>query len=138
MEEWIGKIAIFVIGSLFTVEITPIPLSPLNWIGKRMNLDMTKRIDKLEKQFIESECDAKRTEILDFANSCRNGRKHTAEEWDHIIESLGKYERFCEDYKIENDKMPVNARFLRELYTKLSLDGKFEQRKKSGELLECE
>lgn len=138
MEEWIGKIAIWVIGSLFTVEITPIPLSPLNWIGKRMNRDMTKRIDKLEKQFIESECDTKRTEILDFANSCRNGRKHTAEEWDHIIESLGKYERFCEEYKIDNDRMPVNAKYLRELYTKLSLDGKFEQKEKSGELLECE
>lgn len=138
MEEWIGKITMLVLGSLFAVEITPIKLSPLNWIGKRMNRDVTKRIDKLEKQFIESECDSMRTEILDFANSCRNGRKHTAEEWDHIIDLLGKYERFCEDYKIENDKMPVNARYLRELYTKLSLDGKFEQRKKSGELLECE
>lgn len=138
MEEWIGKITMLVLGSLFAVEITPIKLSPLNWIGKRMNRDVTKRIDKLEKQFIESECDTKRTEILDFANSCRNGRKHTVEEWDHIIESLGKYERLCEDYKIENDRMPVNAKYLRELYTKLSLDGKFEQRKKSGELLECE
>lgn len=138
MEKWIGKIALWVIGSLFTIEITPIPFSPLNWIGKRMNKDITKRIDKLEKQFVESECDTKRTEILDFANSCRNGRKHTAEEWDHIIDSLGKYERFCVDYKIENDKMPVNAKYLRKLYTKLSLDGKFEQKKKSGELLDCE
>lgn len=137
MEQWIGQIVLSLFGALFTIEITPIPLSPLAWIGKRMNRDMTSRIDKLEKQFVESECDVKRTEILEFANSCRHGRTHTVEEWEHIIESLSKYERFCEEYKIENDKMPVNASYLRELYKKLSLDGKFKQKKETGELLEC-
>lgn len=138
MEQLVGQIVLSILGVLFTIEITPIKLSPLAWIGKRMNRDTNDRIDKLEKQFVESECDKKRTEILDFANSCRNGRKHTVEEWEHMIDSLGKYEKFCKEYDIDNDKLPVNAKYLRELYMKLSLDGKFEQKRKTGELLECQ
>lgn len=138
MEDMIVKVISYIITSLFVVEVIPIKISPLKWMGKRLNGETIQRIDDLERQFIDGKCDAWRTEILDFANSCRNGRRHTAEEWDHIIESLGKYERFCEEYKIDNDRMPVNAKYLRELYTKLSLDGKYEQKKKSGELLECE
>lgn len=137
MAEWIGNVVMAFFGALITIEFTPIKIYPLAMIGKRMNRDIYKRIDTLEKEFIDSKCDSMRTEILDYANSCRNGRKHTVEEWDHIIEQLGKYERFCIDNKIKNDKFPVNARYLRELYTKLSLDGKFEQKKKSGELLDC-
>lgn len=138
MEDLIVKVISYMVTSLFVVEIIPIKISPLKWIGKRLNGETIQRIDNLERQFIDGKCDAWRTEILDFANSCRNGRKHTVEEWDHIIEVLGKYERLCKEYNIANDKLPVNARYLRDLFNKLSLNGKFEEKRKTGELLDVE
>lgn len=138
MEDMIVKVISYIITSLFVVEVIPIKISPLKWMGKRLNGETIQRIDDLERQFIDGKCDAWRTEILDFANSCRNGRKHTVEEWEHVIEVLGKYERLCNDYNIANDKLPVNARYLRDLYNKLSLNGRFEEKRKTGELLDVE
>lgn len=56
----------------------------------------TERVDNLENTLStkiqevsdrndENEKDRIRWEILDFANSCRNGRKHSKEEYVHII-----------------------------------------------------
>lgn len=138
MQEIIAQVISYLFASLFVVEVTPIKVSPLKWLGKRLNGDMLDRIERLEKQFLDGKVDTMRTEILDFANSCRNGRKHTFEEWDHIIEVLGKYERICKEHDIENDKLPLNARYLRELHYTLSIDGRFEEKRKNGELLEVE
>ena len=38
------------------------------------------------------EKDRIRYEVLDFANSCRNGRRHTKDEFQHIIDLNDKYE----------------------------------------------
>jgi len=52
---------------------------------------MEKKITTLQTNMNENEKDRIRWEILDFANSCRNGRKHTKDEFQHIITLNDKY-----------------------------------------------
>ena len=84
-------VTIVVILSCF-IEITPIKWNPIsslfNWLGKKMtasacqNLEIIKKdLDEQRKMIEENEKDRIRWEILDFANSCRNNRKHTKDEF---------------------------------------------------------
>ena len=120
------------------VEITPstiIKVSPLKWIGQRLNGDVIKRIERLEKANDERYVKETRCAVLDFANSCRNGRRHTIEEFENILEVIAGYEEFCEKKHITNGKMEVQSEYIKELYKKLSLKGEFEEKRESGELL---
>ena len=47
--------------------------------------DLRVAIEEQGKAIDENEKDRIRWEILDFANSCHNGRNHTKDEFDHIM-----------------------------------------------------
>lgn len=77
--------------SLF-IEITPIKWSPISslfkWIGKKITTETSERLDSIQQDLDEqramietNEKDRIRWEVLDFANSCRNGRRHTKDEF---------------------------------------------------------
>lgn len=96
MEEilnWVGNHiwTVFVLLSVF-IEIVPIKWSPLSsifkWMGKKITAETQKELKQIKKDLTEqramieeNEKDRIRWEILDFANSCRNNRKHTKDEY---------------------------------------------------------
>ena len=59
-----------------------------------------------------------RTLVLDFSNSCLNGRKHTKEEFDHILEENKIYERLVERYEIDNDVYKEAIAYIKRIYRK--------------------
>ena len=74
------------------VQITPtIKFSPLTWLGGLMTGGLKKDIEGLQKAIDENEKDRIRWEVLDFANTCRNGLKHTKDEFQHVIALHDKY-----------------------------------------------
>lgn len=75
-----------------------------------------KAISEFKRDFEETKAQNKRWSILSFARSCRNGEKHTREEWKHAISELAEYEAYTEKKKIENGVIEEDAKFLRELY----------------------
>ena len=87
----------------------------------------TTRVDNLEKTLStkiqevsdrndENEKDRIRWEILDFANSCRNGRKHSKEEYNHVIELRVKYEKLLEKTGDENGVFEEDYKYIQSLY----------------------
>ena len=46
-------------------------------------------------------------EILEFQSSCINHRRHTKEEFDHIIDILAKYDKYIKDRKLTNGQVDV-------------------------------
>jgi hypothetical protein len=91
--DWIGKHlwTIIILVSVF-IQITPIKLNPwsslFKWIGKMITNNACSKIDglilkvgNLESTIDANEKDRIRWEILDFANSCRNDRKHSRDEF---------------------------------------------------------
>ena len=116
--NWGWVLAVF---ALF-FEITPIKLHPisslLNWIGKKLNGSLKKDIADLRRDVDEQRMSTIRTLVLDFSNSCLNGRKHTKEEFDHIIEENKTYEKLVDRYQIENDVYKEAMAYIKRVYRK--------------------
>lgn len=116
------------LGLSFIIQITPIKLNPwstlLGWIGKLLNGDLNKKIDKLthdmkdlSAQRKEDEKDRIRWEILDFANSCRNGRSHTKDEFQHIITLKDKYKKLLQETNDTNGVFDAEYDYIKKVYT---------------------
>ncbi len=119
--EWIGKYLwqIVIVLSIF-IQITPIKINPwsalFKWIGGFLTNEINNKLDKISKEVAENEKDRIRWEILDFANSCRNGRRHTRDEFQHIVELRDKYERLLKETKDKNGVFEVEYQYILDLY----------------------
>ncbi len=111
---------VLIIGALTLVEVAPIKINPwkrfFKWIGKMINGEVQERLTNLQLDFEQTKAQDKRWHILSFANSCRNGKLHSREEWKHAISELREYEQYTADKHIENGVIEEDAKYLRELY----------------------
>ena len=102
--------------SLVVVEVIPIKINPLRWLRQLMFGDILKKIEELRKELTDIKVQNWRWNVLDFANSCRNGRRHSHDEWQHAITQLADYEEYTDRNKIVNGVFEEDAKFLREEY----------------------
>lgn len=153
ITEWVeNNIPLVVIIFTFVIQITPIKWNPwsqlFKWIGKLINtetdkkindlIDSTKKLNKkledetqsldnkitnLHTMVDENEKDRIRYEVLDFANSCHNNRRHTKDEFEHIIALNDKYETLLKRTGDKNGVYNAEYEYLMKLYEKLQLEG---------------
>lgn len=71
------------------------------------------------------EKDRIRYEVLDFANSCRNGRRHTRDEFQHIIDLNDKYERLLHETNDANGVFSEEYKYIVDLYHKCQIENDF-------------
>lgn len=125
------------------VEVVPIKISPLGWLGRKINgplqKDMEEKIKEMEKKQEESEqrfmillndvqesrAESMRQYILDFQNSTMQGRKHTMEEWRYAHKMCDKYEAYIESNNLKNSEADLAIEYLRETYSNGLKDGNF-------------
>lgn len=114
--NWGWLLAVF----LIFFEITPIKLHPvsslLSWIGKKLNGSIKQDIADLRKDLDEQRMSSIRSLVLDFSNSCLNKRRHTKEEFDHILEENKTYEKLVEKYDVENDVYTEAIDYIKRIY----------------------
>lgn len=111
-------------GAVTIIQISPIKIDPWKslfavvkkWIGIN---ELESKINSLSKDVLDEKVNTKRWNILDFGNSCRQGRTHTKEEWDHVLAELSWYEVYCEKHHIANGVIEQMAFYLREEYLEL-------------------
>ena len=128
--DWLGGNWGWVIAALGVFfEITPIKIHPvtslLGWIGKKLTGDIRKDIadlrddvSDLREDVDEQRMSDIRTLVLDFSNSILNGRKHTKEEFDHVLEENKKYEKLVKKYTIDNDVYKEAIGYVKRCYRK--------------------
>lgn len=117
--------------------------SLIKWIGMRFNSHIDRRVGKLDEKFdkeiellnikvdtlqkdltkyvVESEnknLQDLRRDILDFCNSCINGRRHTREEFNFVIKECDNYEIYIKDREIKNGVIEAAIKEIRRLYDK--------------------
>lgn len=119
--NWIGShVWLVVIGALSLIEIAPIKIDPwktlFKWIGNQLLGEIKKTIDDLRKEVKDNEKDRIRWEILDFANSCRNGRRHSRDEFKHIIELDSKYRKLLSETDDSNGVFDIEIEYIKGLY----------------------
>lgn len=126
--DWLVKnfLQVIIIFSIF-IQITPIKWNPITtfakWLGKIFTKElsdlittMQENIDDIRDDIDENEKDRIRWEVLDFANSCRNGRQHTQEEFRHIATLNDKYKVLLERTKDKNGVFEAEYKYIDELY----------------------
>lgn len=104
-----GILSVLIILSML-VEITPVKFSPLNWIGKRINADVYKRLDEIEKRIDkvdgkvdEHVAESYRNNIFRVQDRLLKGDKLTLEEWKKTIKSCESYHTYVETNDLENE-----------------------------------
>lgn len=83
------------------------------------------KVDKLdtslEKHIAESavkEIKDTRRDILEFCNSCMNGRKHTKEQFEFVIKQCDDYEKYIEENHVKNGVVDAAIKEIRRLNSK--------------------
>lgn len=127
MGEWLASLWDFlssppgiIVSATTLIEIVPIKINPIRWtlskIGNAMTGDIRKELNEVKSELRETKVQNWRWNVLDFANSCRNGRRHSHDEWCHTISQLAEYENYIERNEITNGVFEEDARYLREEY----------------------
>lgn len=114
------QIALIIAGTSIFFEVSKIKVNPisfiLQWVGKRMFEPFNDKMKELERTIDENKIDTIKWEILEFANSCRNNRRHTKDEFEHIISQNDKYHKLLEKYKMENGVFDAEYAYILRLY----------------------
>lgn len=111
------------------IEFTPIKINPLSYILKRigniMNSDINVQIRRLNDELVEHEIDQLRWNILEFSNSCMQGKNHTKEEFDHVISDHQKYEQILKREGKTNGQVDIAFNAILDIYAKCIRDNSF-------------
>lgn len=137
--EWTSAAIAILSACGITIELIPqIKLNPITWIFNKIGASLNKTvtdevksvktelsseidglkqdISQVKKDLLSHDINQKRCEILDFANACRNGRRHTKEQFDHIIEVHSEYNKLIEANNMVNGKMDLDYQYISDLY----------------------
>lgn len=136
LRQLIGDGALIFLAVSTVIEITPIKWNPissiLSWLGNKMNSQVIARVDKLEEKLDSqdekidmNEVDRIRWEILSFANECRKDRRHTKDEFDHIINLHDKYEKILASRKMKNGLITIEFDYITDIYNKCMKEDSF-------------
>lgn len=128
-------LTIVIIASIF-IEIVPIKINPLSslfkWIGEVTNKDVNEKLSSMSTKLEDVstridmiEINNMRTQILDFANSCMNERRHTKEEFEHMIDIKNKYDIIVLEKGIKNGRVDLAFKYISELYVKCLNENSF-------------
>lgn len=112
MSGWTSLFAIMCL----LVEVTPLKINPIGWLGKRLNASMNERVDKIEKKLDNHIADGYRNYILSFQDKLLKESRFTMEEWKKAISSCSDYEEYCEENNISNDIVSQAITFIRNEY----------------------
>ena len=85
--------------------------------GTNSNCELLKtRLDAMEKSNDMQTIRQIKTHVLDFANSCRNGTRHTMEDFKNVLSDNAEYEVLVEKYKLKNDVYVEDLKFIKNIY----------------------
>lgn len=85
--------------------------------GTNNNCEMLKlRLDQMEKSNDMQTVRQIKVHVLDFANSCLLGRKHTKQDFENIIKENEEYEELVEKYKLRNDVYAEDFKYIMKIY----------------------
>ena len=78
-----------------------------------------KKLSTQNEEFREFWVDYQRESILRFSRECSQDISHSREEWNHVLNTIKRYEIFCEKNEIANGVIEENSSYLRDLHKQL-------------------
>ena len=143
-------VAAVAIVSVFIEKAKSIPFSPWSaifaWLGDKLTADlqdeintltreirqnqsdtnnMAVKIKELEKHIAEIEAERLRSRIIEFTEQCRLGKKHTQKHFENIFRDIDKYNRYCCIYRITNNYIRAEVKYLQNVFDECLRENKF-------------
>lgn len=107
------------------IEIVPIKISPLNWLGKRVNAETIKdlklldeKVCQLDNKLDQHVAESYRNSILRTQDRLLMNKKMTLEEWAKVIETIDDYNSYCEANNITNGVVKEATKYIKHEYQK--------------------
>lgn len=67
-----------------------------------------------------------RRRIIDFADECRRGTRHSEEHFNNVLSDIDTYERYCDEHpKFENRQAVLSISFITDVYDKCKRENDF-------------
>lgn len=112
-----GWMSVFIILATL-IEITPIKINPIGWLGRKLNADMYKRVDKIESKLDVHVAQSYRTKILNFQDKIlvKGANTFTKEQYDEVLDAVQEYERYCKENKVQNHKCNMAIGYIKRCY----------------------
>lgn len=136
MVEVFKQILAILLSSI-VIQILPIKIDPwtwlIKWIGNLIYGDIRRSLIELSLTVDQNEIDRIRYEIMEFANSCRNHRRHTKDEFHHIVELNTKYHLLIKKHKIANGVLDAEYAYIEKTYLRCQEKGVFDKFKGEDE-----
>lgn len=118
------------------IEVSPIKLNPIRslfrWAGDSLNKNTREQLTSISAKLEEVsdridiiEINDMRSTILDFANSCMNERRHTKEEFEHMIDLHSQYEETIAKKEMRNGCVDLAFQYISNLYTRCLSENSF-------------
>lgn len=138
-KEWISWGAIGLAALFSIIQISPIKINPWSaicrMIGRAINGEVINEVAKLRKQvedvkhdFEESEAKSARVRILRFGDELYQGRRHSKEHFDNILNDITDYDTYCRDHpNFKNERTKLAEKIILEQYRKCLQEHSFLQ-----------
>lgn len=119
IATWLGLFGV-------VIEVSPIKIYPLRWIGNRMNADMRAELDTVDKNLNQHIADSEKKEmknlrfqILDFADRVQNGSKPSKDAFSHIFDVIQDYHVIIDKYELKNGLIDIETENIKQAYKRL-------------------
>lgn len=96
-----GSFVVFLLG-MVVIEVSPIHINPIAWIGKKLNKDTLDKVKEMNSKLDEHIAQSYRNKILTFQDDILCGKNKTLEQWKEVINAITAYEKYCNDNNIKN------------------------------------
>lgn len=108
--------ALILVGLLSLIEIVPIKISPIEFVGKKLNKSTNEKLDKLDKKIEDYHQEDAKILISDFVQDIKNGETKSETQWIAMLNFVNEYIN-----KGWNSKVKQDALFIEREYQKLFL-----------------
>ncbi len=108
--------ALILVGIFSLIEIVPIKLSPIEFIGKKLNKATNEKLDNLNKKIEDYHQEDAKILISDFVQDIKNGETKSETQWIAMLNFVNEYIN-----KGWNSNVKQDAIFIEREYQKLFL-----------------
>lgn len=119
MEGWT---TVIIAGVMALIEITPVKINPISWLGKKLNKSTLDKLDSLERTVDMNDIDTVRQRILSYELLLRKGEHFTQYQYNCLFKDIDKWNKYHEKYPELNGIIKVAIENVYEHYKNEKFD----------------
>lgn len=105
--------ALIFIGLFSLIEIVPVKISPIEFIGKKLNKGTNEKIDKLNQKIEDYHQEDAKILISDFVQDIKNGEEKSENQWISMLNFVNEYIDKGWNSKVKEDALFIKLEYER-------------------------